>query len=272
MSFNKVPTKQSSNFMLDISLGKVKGMATHFSVGHTQPIATGVEKTLWDNNSLKVPISVAANIFASSTSASDTGGATILCNALDENYNTTILSATLTGQSQVQLTNIIGGGSDLAIWVQSAVIQTVGALGNVYVALSDTLTAGVPDTSSTIQSLILFPNNVTRNGFYMVPNGKIAAFTAIRGGTDSVSKVATINASTTFFGQPPIRGNEYIVGPNWPGINLMLPFASTEILGDMVATFPERTAIEYIGNPVANNTVISVGFDLIVLDEELAGF
>ena len=99
----------------------------------------------------------------------------MLVQGLDANYLEVSRTVVLNGQTQVALSGLIFRIS------AAIVISATTPVGDVYIAETDTLTLGVPNTPSKIQSKIrLSPGdagefasyNITHNGFFTVPAGR----------------------------------------------------------------------------------------------------
>ena len=258
------------DFKMEVALGRIPGFEQDFLIGVNPVLQDSVEEMLWDQGGLRSDIPAPSNVFVSSSSASDTGGPSVIIVGLDENFNRTILSATLNGQNQVQATNV-AGGSDLMVWVQAARMLVATPAGDVYVALTSALTAGVPNDLTAIQSKIIQGNNITRNGEYMVPAGMNAVNVAQRGGTDSTDKIMAVTSVVTLFGEPPARTVTYSVLPDVTQYTFPIPVGSSSVLGQNVAVFPEKTKISILAIVSVGNTAGFFGVDLMLVENRFIG-
>lgn len=174
------------DFILEMSKGNLPGYETLVLEGYMN----GVDNTLQDLgfffNGVESTVSRitllpgATELFVSSSSASDTA-VTIQVEGVDTSYNKKTASVTLNGQNQVSL----GTG-----WFRVNFAEnnhaTLSFLGKVYIAESDTLTAGVPDTDTKVQGFIhIDPDtgvsqNIMKQFIYTVPAGHTLFFLSIR--------------------------------------------------------------------------------------------
>lgn len=176
----------TTDFPLEVSKGNVPGHAllTLFA-RNTNVGSTGTE-TIWDYGGDYTYLTANTQLYVSSTSASDTN-VLVVIQGLDEDYNEVTATATLNGQNQVAIS--------LSTFFRVHNLFTSPAssatpVGDVYLAESDTLTGGVPNTASKIKSMIKLArdatgaiidtgtdfasDNFSHNGFYTVPAGKTA--------------------------------------------------------------------------------------------------
>lgn len=117
-------------------------------------------------------LATASTVEIASSSSNDdvdgTGARTILIKGLDSDYLPIEETVTLTGQTVVVTTNE---------WlrINSVEVVTAGSggknAGDIYVALDDTFSSGVPQTASKIIHVIITGNSKTLSAFYTVPSG-----------------------------------------------------------------------------------------------------
>lgn len=258
------------DFAIEVALGRVPGFQEDFLVGIDPDMSLGVQTMLWDQGGFRTPIPAPSNVFVSSSDAGDTAGPTVVVVALDENFNRVLLGATLNGQNQVQAVNLTGG-SNLVAWVQSAQIQTSTPDGDVYIALTSALTAGVPDDLDAIQGKIIQSNNVTRTGEFMIPAGMSGVNVAQRGGTDSPNKIMNIVTAIQPFGQPELHTVQYAVTPALAQYTFPVPVATANVFGQNIAVFPEKTILRILGTADSNNTVGFFGLDFMLVENRFIG-
>ena len=156
---------ENSDFFLEVSKGNIEGHSIVFYQAVNEGVGTsGTEQTFWNVQSDINYFSVATQLYASSTSGSDTTVTAIVV-GLDSNYDEVTRTVTLNGQNQVAI-------SGTMIRIKRMVITgSTAPVGDVYLAETDTLTAGVPDTTSKIQMRMTAGSNVADNGTVTVPNG-----------------------------------------------------------------------------------------------------
>jgi len=161
--------------VLEIPKGNVPGHSTTFMLARTPD--TGLSGTdtfepIWDQAGQFTYLTTKSDLFLSSSSGSDTQVVQLI--GLTENgsgdWIETTTTATLTGQTQVQIT-----GDWIRVF-QISNFDTTDFVGDIYLAETDTLTGGVPDTASKIKSKILIGNNISRNARITSPKEYFAYF------------------------------------------------------------------------------------------------
>ena len=170
-----IPTQP--DFLLEISKSNLPGYENVVLEGYMDGVDNilrdlgflwnGVEST----ETRLTQLTAATELFVSSSSASDTV-VTIDVEGVDINYDKKTASVTLNGQNQVSL----GTG-----WFRVNFAEnnhaTLGFAGKIYIAESDTLTAGKPDIHSKIKGFIhIDPDtglsqNIMKQFVYSVPAG-----------------------------------------------------------------------------------------------------
>lgn len=258
------------DFLTQAALNRISGpgVCRQAAVGTFKGLGPGQVANVWDNGGLRTYLTTAQEVFVSSTNALDTSF--VFIRALDANFESVVLTAVLNGQTQVRA-DLLGQGpiSSPVIHVQSAVCAVPPApLGDVYIALSTPTTGGVPDDITTLQSKMLFPNNITRNATFVVPSGKFAALLQFRGNTNATDRPVALTVTAQGVGQNIIRQTEFTVGTNFPGFEFRSPVATADFLGTDIALFPEKTTIDFVVTSVANGTNISFGAGYLLFGNE----
>lgn len=259
-----------ADYSTQASLNRVPGpgICRQAAVGVIIGMSSNEVATVWDNGGIRVPLASAQEVFVSSTDANDTS--LVFIRALDADYKSVILTATLNGQTQVRA-DFLGGPpvSSPVIHVQTAVTAAPPPpQGDVYVAIATPTTGGIPDDIDTLQSRIIFPNNITRNCTFVVPDGKFAALIQFRGNTNGVSKPVALTVATTVFGQNRVLTTEFTVAADFPGFNFPVPVATADFLGTEQALFPSRTNIDFIATSQANGTDVNFGAAYLLFGNE----
>jgi len=249
------------DFLLDISMGKVPGYKNQLVIAQrdSQNISDG-PRTIWDHTENIQFLTAETELFVSSSSAADTAPVTAVICGLDGNFREKTTVIALTGQTQVSI------GGFLIIHVVSMAGQAPA--GDVYIAESDTLTAGVPDTSSKIQSKVLIGKNITHNGFFIVPEGKAAITMAIRGTTDAANKSAQVKTFITPPGGLELNTVTYSISESFPQFLFPAPVGSVTIFGELTLVAPARSKFEFRSEVNTNNTDVFFGIDFILGQSE----
>ena len=152
------------DYFIELAKGNIPGESTVFILG-TLPSTAVVDvfETIWDQGGLYTYLTADTQLFASSSSALDTTQ-TIIISGLDDTFTEVTRTVTLNGQTQVAL--------DGLMFRVFQALTNLSLNGDVYIAESDTLTGGVPDTTSKIKAKIPQLSGVTRQFTYTVPAGK----------------------------------------------------------------------------------------------------
>lgn len=157
----------SKRYLLDIAEGNIDNHA-RFSMNGTNPDVAAAWENVWDYGGLYTYLTTAAAMYISSSDNGDTQDYIVV--GLDANWDEQSVTVTATGQTQARV-----GTTETFIRVLHC--YNAGATdnaGDIYIAESDSLTAGVPDTASKVKCMIRATHNSGFSGHYSVPNGKTA--------------------------------------------------------------------------------------------------
>jgi len=255
----------NKDYFLEVSKGSVPGTTAGFVSGRNTNIGATNSETIWFQGGNYEYLSADTQLYASSTSASDTD-VDLLVVGLDDNYTEVVRTVNLNGQSQVAI-------SDLMFRVHSFFTASTSAntpVGDVYLAESDTLTAGVPDTSTKIKAVV----SLTRN----------SAGTPIDTGTvyasDNFSHLGifTVPAGKTLFGlylvdylgkndDATITGVVRPFGGHWLSRSPteLYQSPSTQLFSTRTA-LPEKTDLEFRVIAGSAGASINIQFQFILVD------
>lgn len=156
----------STEPLLEISKGNVPGHSIlNYQASNQGVGAVGTEQSFWNLSTIYQYLPSDTQLYASSTNAGDTT-VTISILGVDDQYVEQSLTVTLNGQSQVAL-------SDLSFRIRRIVVTgSTAPAGDVYIAETDTLTAGVPNTAAKIHMKMDIGTNIANNSTLTVPAGK----------------------------------------------------------------------------------------------------
>lgn len=160
----------------------------------------------------------AATMYVSSASAGDVGN-TIIVQGLDENWDSITGVATTNGQNQVEIVSAVDASAITFIRVNFCInISATSLLGALWVAESDTLTGGVPDTESAKKFLIPFDSTANRShnigtyGVLSIPNGFSAHLFDVTASTNVQNQPVNVTYNLNPFGQSPLKLNDFVLG------------------------------------------------------------
>jgi len=253
------------DFNLSASLGNVEHVSQDFIVG----VSLGMSQsngfvTIWDNAFSITPLSGATEVFINSTDASDDQQFTV--QGLDSSFKRNSITVTVSGQTQVSV------GTFTHVQTISLLAGDAEPAGDIYVAKSSTLTAGVP-LDADVQSKIIQGYNITHNGFFMVPVGETATTMANRGSTTSESFPTEIQIHITL---PEalasfITVQHAIIG-GMNNLDFPAPVASVNIVDQLNPVLDEKTFVEFKAKPSSGSAVnVFFGTDLFLIDREYIG-
>lgn len=253
-------------FVLDVAMGKIPGHSQLFVIG-VQPDFDIVDGTvtLWDVKGVALTLlTVATELFLSSSDAGDTTQQ-VLVTGLDINWIEKTEIITLTGQTQVTATTG---------WFRITSMASVGTTlpdGDVYLAPSTSLTAGVPDDLTVLQSKMLSGLGITHNGFFHIPAAHSGIVMANRGTVDSTNKNAEIQSWISFNAGAFVNPVTYTITNGFPEFTFPLPVGSAENLGILSPVLPEKTTVELRANVGSNDTAVFFGEDILLIENQYFG-
>ena len=254
----------NKDYYLEVAKGNVAGTTGGFVVGRNNDVGATNSESVWDIGGNYTYLTADTQLYISSTDALDVD-VDIIITGLDDNYLQVTRTVNTNGQSQVAI-------SDLMFRVLTVFTAPTSAnhpVGDIYLAETDTLTAGVPNTATKIKALIplartsagvtidsgtdFASDNFSHLGLYTVPAGKTAYLIA---GFTFVGK----NSDVTFSGRVRLQGghwfnrspSELYQAPGPQGFEVRLPIG-------------EKTDIEWrcIAGSVGTTVNFQVQFVLV---------
>ena len=252
---------RTTDYYLEVAKGNVEGTTTGFIVGVNTDVGSVNTESIWDVGGDYVYLTANTQLYASSSSASDTS-VSIVVTGLDEDFIEVTRTVTVTGQTQVAL-------SGLMYRVYNAfVIGSSSPVGDIYIAESTTLSGGVPTTNAPIKSKIplstivgeaaeFASDNFSHNGFYTVPAGKtlhlVYFTTSIRKNEDAIISGRVRLEGGVWFNRSP---TPLYQSPTVQEFNTRLPIAEKTDLEWRVIAGSAGTQIQFqlqfvlVDNPV----------------------
>jgi len=141
---------------LEIAQNKVADKRHRALGGNNNFLNANKEESIWDQGGLLTITDTNKTLYASSSSSSDVGVNLVIL-GWDDNLETAFRLVTTNGQNQVAL------NADLAFISNVALLAGPEPQGDIYIAESDTLIGGVPQTQSKIQAKMIQGNNASYN-------------------------------------------------------------------------------------------------------------
>lgn len=246
---------------LSIAQGNVEGTGFIHKFGHASEVDTSDGFVpIWDGagvfsaGSRGYTYSTTADIDTlSSSSTADTQD--IEVQGLDSDYNLIVQTVTLDGQSKVSLTTSL---------IRVFRLKNVGSadiVGEVYCYVDSTITAGVPNNETDVRAIIEDGNNQTLMAIYTVPAGETGYmrdyYAALIRSADNQSRVKLFARP---FGQ--VFQLKHQIGLSNRGTSyLQHKFTEPEV-------FAEKTDIVLVADAEANDTEVSGGFDIVLVENE----
>lgn len=237
----------SNSFLLDVSMGKVPGHRLQSVFGHNLDINAAVEETIWDQGGIYTYLTADTELFLSSTNVLDVDVGLIITGLTADYQEKTLIHVFTGGQTQESIGN----------WFRIfsvKVISNTAPVGNIYVAESDTLTLGVPNTVTKIHSLVSFDENITHAAMYTIPDNHtgfiVKLFLAVRKNEDCVFNML-------------LRQEEEpaLIEPS------AFPIYQSPLYIDIDGFIPlkQRTDIQFRGTSASNNTQCTVNLGLLLI-------
>jgi len=260
MSFDAFPDPANTNpiakdYFIEIIKGNITATESQFILARNRALAGTVFETIWDVGGNITRLSADTALFISSSSASDTD-VDVAVSGLDDTFTEIIRTVNTNGQTQVALS-----GDMFRVHIAN-VFGSTSPVGDLYIAESDTLTGGVPDTPSKIKAKIPLSaadsgihasDNISHNGFRTIPAGKTLLGVEI---SDSSKKNQDVELD---FRITPFGGVPLSLGINWLYQSLaVLPFP-------IRFTAPEKSEVEFraLGGTVGDSIDLQLEFVLI---------
>ena len=152
--------ENQKSFLFSVSRGDFPTLSLDAAGSSNQTIAANTEELVAVQRGDPQLLSADTEVFISSTEVADNQIVAIA--AMNDEYEPITLIGTLNGRNQVSLGN---GFRIFSLFPISGTSPT----GDVYVAESDTLTGGVPDTASKIQIKMAKEDGIATNPILTVP-------------------------------------------------------------------------------------------------------
>jgi hypothetical protein len=255
MTINASTTPPIRDFFVETARGNIFGGVNSAMGGHNHKVEVSIFddsgkpnniETVWEQGGRYVYLTTDTQLYASSTDAGDNQILVII--GLDDNYEQVIRFATLNGQNQVALNALI-----FRIF-QVVTISSTNPVGDIYIAESDSLTGGVPDTVSKIKSKMVGGTAQSAQAITTVPAGKTAYIYDLEG---SIGKSKDTNI---FLGFRPSLGLEISLAPPFEIFQTTFNFLSKGIL------LVEKTDIEINAATRDIDSPITAGLKFILFD------
>jgi len=239
---------------LEIVKGNVPGHSVETIFGRNLELDPAAQALVWDYGpvqSLEVLPTADTEMFVSSTSAADTSVGILISGMTDGYINKTELHIHTTGQSQ----------HSMGTWFRvfgMVVVTGSSPAGDLYIAEADTLTAGVPDTSTKVHGYMVQGTGVTHKASGTVPAGHTLyvnrLFLGVRRGEDCVFS----------FYVKPETFPDFIEASDFP-------IYQGTLFENFVPPFPitEKVDWEFRGLTVTNNTQASANIGSILVDNSV---
>lgn len=252
LAIHEIHIPRNKDFFIRVAMGEVPGYSVGTVFGHNQDTDPGAEETVWDYGGIYTYLSADTELFLSSDDAGDTNVGVVVKGLTADHIQKTLVVTFTEGLSQQSIGN----------WFRiysMANISGDAALGNVYVAESDTLTLGVPDTAAKVKALMSSGEHVTHNAIYTVPADHTLLVTrlllGVRRNEDAVYKFLARGETYPAF----LETSEYPIYQS----TLFATF-------DPQFVISEKTDVEFRASTLTNNTQASINFGYVLVNNLLA--
>ncbi len=249
----------ATDYYMEVAKGNISGSTVVHKFGAAPDIdsADGFVD-IWDggwiDNALKTyTFSTTADIDrVSSSNTTDTFDVEV--QGLDTNYDLTVQTITLTGQTPVALT------TSLIRVFRMKNVSATAASGTIFCFVNVATTAGVPDTITNTRAVLTIGFEQTMMAIYTIPAGKTGYMTG---------RTAAINCKLSgrcvvqmlmraFGGIFQVKGSGSV---DSEGTSMM------EVKMTVPAKIPEKTDILIRGDSSVNNASLSATFEIILVDD-----
>lgn len=247
---------------IGVSAGTIPGYSGIHKFGWNPDIGTGNLEPIWDYSTDYVFTQNTGSIyFISSSNNTDTQDIEIL--GLDENFAEKTVTQTLNGSESLELS-----GS----WTRVHRVKNMGAtvlLGSVFIYEPDTTTAGVPDSGSVTIRAVIIPrvshggHNQSLMSIYTIPASKTGYmmkwYTSINRSSGAVTeREADMMLYTREYGGV-FLVKDHIGLNNRGGGTFVYEYP-------IPLRLPEKTDIIIKSVVTSDNTVVSGGFDILLIN------
>ncbi|MCP4493133.1 MAG: hypothetical protein GY820_38415 [Gammaproteobacteria bacterium] len=240
-----------SDSLFEIKKGNVLGESYGLINGHNPDIDPAAEESIWGFGGIYSYLSADTELFLSSSSASDTN-VVVTITGLTDDYAVKTDEITFTS-GQAQQT-----AGDWFRITKMTILSGTAPIGDLYLAESDTVTAGVPDTISKVQDYMAAGINTTRRALYTVPVNHTLYFAhlylGVRRAEDCEFTYLTRSNNQSGF----VVHNTFPLYQN-TSIQISDPFEPVE----------EKTDIEFRGFTLTDNTSATANLGFVLVDETI---
>jgi hypothetical protein len=240
-----------SDYFMDVAKGNIPGHSVLTIFGRNKDLDPAAAALIWDYGpiqSLEVPLLVDTELFVSSTSVSDTNIGMLITGMTDDYVTKTVFHVHTIDQDQ----------ESIGSWFRldkMTIISGDAPLGDLYIAESDTVIAGVPNTPAKVHGFMEQGTNVTHKASGTVPANHTLyvgrLFLGVRRGEDCVF---------SFYAKP-FGAPDFIEASDFP-------VYQSALFETFAPPFPitEKTDFQFRGETVTNNTQASANIGAILVD------
>ena len=244
------------DFLLVVAMGLVPGVSIVTKFAENPLIASAVPADIWDYPGEEIyTFSTGADI-DSISSDNDTDTEEILIFGLDENLIEVVQVIALTGQTRRAIDTPL-----MRVW-RAYNSNGTPTLGNVYIYENTALSGGAPVDTTKVRGYVAVAEQNTLMGVYTVPAGKTGFFNGLTlSVSKKVSSIAEFTGKVREFGGVFRTVSRFSVSSSGSSHVFLNPTSFDP--------FPEKT--DFVGHVdvSANDTGVSLTFDLILVDNEL---
>lgn len=238
-------------------MGLIPGHSSINKFGRNPDLDTGAAgEDIWTQGGLYTFLAAAATLYVSSSQGADTQEITV--QGLDATWAYQEQTVDLTGQTQAE----IGSGLTWLRVFRAFNSDSTDTTGDVYIAETDDLTGGVPDTASKIKAKIDIYAQQTLMAIYTIPLGK-TGFVVDRYYTINKTSGATMIVNDRFYAREPggvfrVQNIFGVQSTGSSGMNYRPPFP---------VGYPAKTDLLMRGVSSSNDADISAGFSVLLVDD-----
>jgi len=256
-----------SDWKTRLALGAAPGIIVVHKFGANAVVGT-TEEDVWSVGGKETLLTTGTTMFVSCEDNVNGVGQIIRVEGLDENWELVSADVVLTGQTQAQVGATNG-------WTRIHRAYQVSAepdpVGDVWIAESDTLTAGVPNTATKIHGFVDYTDAAqqTEKAMFTVPAGYRAVMYQFHAEMGDISTGAARTANVSVE-QQNLSDTATVASPSWAPWRRILGHAIANTANSEITNlrfplvFPELTNIHVRASATASS-VIDAEFTLLLL-------
>ena len=248
----RVSVVRGADLMLEIPMGNIPGYSLVNKFGRNSNVASGTTEEIWDGSvAYTFPTTATITHIRSAVDSATTQGATIEAQGLDANWDLVVQTKALDGTDST---------TEVALDTPLIRIFRIKVLDSS--VMDEDIWAGATGMSAaTANAIVQAGNNQTLMAIYTVPNGKTAYMTSWKAAVNPATNLDPTSNPIRMWARDNVNGYAPQLKDD-QGLtvgNIRIPY-------EPYYKFTQKTDIFFTASPVGKAVDVSVGFDLILVD------